>query len=284
MDSNMIEVSLYDESFKHHTDNTSSSFYFKSQNIKFDRDYLNRHEIGVCTQYSLDSLISANHKYKFIVFTEPMSIISQYIDFVYKHKIYELVDQVFIPWIKSYPKTQYYPYGDSWIKPEDHKIYSKTKNISMIASDKNHCPMHETRHKLAKIFKGDGFGKYFNNHVEYKLDSLKDYRYQVVVENDIQEGWFTEKLIDCFVTGTIPIYYGTTSLPGFDRNGMITAKHYSVNELEYIISKINCQGEELYNSESTQNAIKYNFELAKKYLCKDDWIYNKITEFERTHK
>lgn len=144
--------------------------------------------------------------------------------------------------------------------------------------------MHELRHSLAKIFKGDGFGEYFNNHVEYKLDSLKDYRYQVVVENDIEEGWFTEKLIDCFVTGTVPIYYGTSCLPGFDKNGMIIAKYYSVNELEYIISRIHAQGEELYNLEITQNAIKHNFELAKNYLCKDDWIYRKITDFEREQK
>ena len=45
-----------------------------------------------------------------------------------------------------------------------------------------------------------------------KIDGLRDYRYHFCIENIKRDYWFTEKLIDCFVTGTIPIYWGCPSI------------------------------------------------------------------------
>ena len=63
--------------------------------------------------------------------------------------------------------------------------------------------MHEVIQKFGN--KMTVFGRGYDP-IEFKIDGLKDYRFSVVIENCKRDYWFTEKLIDCFVTGTIPIY------------------------------------------------------------------------------
>lgn len=41
-----------------------------------------------------------------------------------------------------------------------------------------------------------------------KIATLRRYKYAVVFENQRQPGYITEKLLDCFVAGTVPIYWG----------------------------------------------------------------------------
>ena len=41
-----------------------------------------------------------------------------------------------------------------------------------------------------------------------KLAGLKDYMFTIVIENVVDDCWFTEKLMDSLLTGTIPIYWG----------------------------------------------------------------------------
>ena len=88
---------------------------------------------------------------------------------------------------------------------------------------------------------------------------MRDYRYHFCIENIKRDYWFTEKLIDCFVTGTIPLYWGCPSIEDFfNIDGMIC--YDEVKELPNILQTCN---KELYLSK--MDAIKENFELAKKY-------------------
>ena len=41
-----------------------------------------------------------------------------------------------------------------------------------------------------------------------KIDIMKRYRYCLVFENQRQPGYVTEKLLDCFVAGSMPLYWG----------------------------------------------------------------------------
>ena len=55
-----------------------------------------------------------------------------------------------------------------------------------------------------------------------KIDGLKDYCFSFAVENDIVPGYFTEKILDCFMTGTVPIYIGHEYIKSiFDERGII---------------------------------------------------------------
>ena len=46
-----------------------------------------------------------------------------------------------------------------------------------------------------------------------KVDVLRTYRYALVFENQRQPGYVTEKLLDPFVTGTVPLYHGAPDAP-----------------------------------------------------------------------
>jgi hypothetical protein len=57
---------------------------------------------------------------------------------------------------------------------------------------------------------------------ESKVNILKDFQFAVTIENSRQENFFTEKLIDCLIMKTIPIYWGCPNVSEFfDTTGWI---------------------------------------------------------------
>lgn len=160
------------------------------------------------------------------------------------------------------------PTGGCWIKPEDQKIYDKTKLISIISSSKRMMHGHMIRHDAIQKFKNniDVYGRGYNP-IDYKLSGLKEYSFSIAIENTNKDYYFTEKLIDCFMTGTVPIYWGCPSIDKFfNTNGMIIFN--DVNELSSILSELTF---EKYNL--MRDAIKDNFERAKEFLIAEDFIY-----------
>lgn len=168
-------------------------------------------------------------------------------------------------------KYEFVPFGCSWIKPEDQILYSKSKNISIIASNKKQTYGHILRHNVINSFDSDidVFGRGWNP-LEYKLDGLKDYRFSIVIENCKRDYWFTEKLIDCLVTGTVPIYWGCPSIGDFfDTRGFII-----FDSIEELKTKLYLLDVNKYNEMLPY--IKSNLEEAKKYLLPDEWVFKKI--------
>ena len=52
---------------------------------------------------------------------------------------------------------------------------------------------------------------------------LYPYQYSIVMENGRYPNWITEKLIDCLLSRTIPIYWGAPNVGEyFDRDGILT--------------------------------------------------------------
>jgi hypothetical protein len=92
----------------------------------------------------------------------------------------------------------------------------KTKNISCIASNKNIMIGHKKRLEFILFLEDseinfDLFGKGFN-FIEDKWEALASYRYSIAIENSSEPNYWTEKIADCFLSYTIPIYYGCTNL------------------------------------------------------------------------
>ena len=117
----------------------------------------------------------------------------------------------------------------------------------------------------------DLFGR-GHNEIKYKSIGLNDYRFCIEVENGCAENCFTEKLLDCFATGTVPIYWGCPNVGEFfDTEGILTFS--SDDELKNIMQSLS---KEKYDS--MRGAVENNFELAMKYLQPDDMIYRIILE------
>lgn len=162
------------------------------------------------------------------------------------------------------------PIGGCWIDESDRAIYEKNKLLCTITSHKKMTAGHRLRHEaISTINKIDVFG-YGYNPIKNKIDTLKDYMFNLVIENQKMDFLFTEKLIDSFMTGTIPIYWGCPSIDKFfDINGII--QFNTIEELKDIINHLTV---DVYNNKI--NSIRNNFELAKKYLIADDLIYDII--------
>ena len=171
----------------------------------------------------------------------------------------------------SLPNVILIPYGGCWIKKEDFYIYPKDKNISIVCSNKRYLNGHILRHECVNLFKDviDIYGNGYNP-IDQKIISLKNYRYQIVIENTKKDFWFTEKLIDCFVTGTVPIYYGCPSIDKFfDTNGMIIFNN--LEELNKIIKNLNA---DIYNS--MMDSIINNYKKAHQYILAEKAISQTI--------
>ena len=163
------------------------------------------------------------------------------------------------------------PFGGCWIDDYDQKIYDKRKDFSIIASEKRYHHGHKLRHSIIASASGkiDTFGGGYT-YIKDKIQGLKDYRYHITIENVKRDFWFTEKLIDCFRTGTIPVYWGCPSIDHyFNTDGMIIFDDiYDLKEKLKLCTKS--------NYESRLDAIKDNFDRANNFILAEDWIYNNI--------
>lgn len=106
-----------------------------------------------------------------------------------------------------HPRIEYVSFVRTWIK--EPALYPKTKLISMISSSKGFSTGHRRRREFAEKMKGklDLYGRGIRD-IARKEDGLRDYMFSVAIENIQWPGYHTEKIIDCFMTGTVPIYYG----------------------------------------------------------------------------
>tara|TARA_R110000803_G_scaffold56969_1_gene114710 strand:- start:2489 stop:3298 length:810 start_codon:yes stop_codon:yes gene_type:complete len=159
--------------------------------------------------------------------------------------------------------------GKSFIPIGD--VYNKTKLVSMIASNKVMCAEHRIRQEMIDKYssKCDHFGRGFNP-ILNKSDGLMDYCFSFAMENATYANMFTEKITDCFMTGTIPIYYGIENIGDFfNKDGIIMLDdNFKIEDLSV----------ELY--ESKIDAVNENFKLANDLLVAEDYIYKHFLEDE----
>ncbi len=173
---------------------------------------------------------------------------------------------------------KFYPHCGCWIKSEDQKVYDKTKLLSIIASNKKQTLGHNLRHASIDVAKDnniniDVFGRGYNP-VNYKLEALKDYGFTLVIENSKKDYYFTEKLMDAFMTGTVPIYWGCPSIGEFfNTNGMII-----FDDMDTLLIELKTLSLDRYLT--MLDAVKENHEKAKQYLIAEDWIYNNTNIFK----
>jgi hypothetical protein len=167
------------------------------------------------------------------------------------------------------PKFKFLPVWCTWISEKERKIYKKNKTISIIASFKRQTEGHRLRHNVIHAF-NDKMDVYGNGYraIENKLTGLSDYRFSIVIENTKQNFYFTEKLLDCFVTGTVPIYWGCPSIDKFfDKNGII-----SFNNMDDLNDILNNITEETYLK--MIKSVENNFNISMKYKTAEDYLIN----------
>jgi len=132
--------------------------------------------------------------------------------------------------------------------------------------------------KLSKYKRVDMGGRYQNNiggHVKNKIEFLSKYKFSIAMENSSGDGYISEKIVQSFIAGTIPIYYGDYLIDEF-----INPKAYILikgekdidNKIEYIKSIDN-------DDVKYRNIMKENVIIDNNYIEKIDnelklFLYN----------
>ncbi len=150
------------------------------------------------------------------------------------------------------------------------EIKPKSKLVSMVSSTKYSCPLHRFRlrlaRKLAKARLADVFGLDQWVHINETLD---DYMFSIVVENSVSENFFTEKLLNCFAVGTVPIYLGCPNVGAFfDESGIIRVGRWT--NFGRLIRSLT---PDAYHNR--MHAIRKNHSLCRQYEVLEDFIYEK---------
>ena len=172
---------------------------------------------------------------------------------------------------KSVHKTEYPLLQDDSLR----EIYSdKPKHISFITSNKTITEGHRFRVKCAQKIINIGlpnvdlYGVGVRE-IQGKIEGLKDYKFSITIENGVHDNYFTEKILDCFLTGVIPIYRGCPNIGEFfNTKGFLT-----FNTEEELLNSINNLTESDYFSRAEY--IKENFEKAKEYAYDNDQLFEK---------
>jgi hypothetical protein len=132
--------------------------------------------------------------------------------------------------LRLVPNARFWIAADSWVgAPTDAEIAGKSRNMSLIASTKMMLGGHRLRHAVARWIRAEKLdvdlcGLAYRP-LASKRDGLLPYRFSVVIENSRESGYFTEKLVDALLCGTVPIYWGATDVEKFfDPAGMLVCR------------------------------------------------------------
>lgn len=97
------------------------------------------------------------------------------------------------------------------------QLPKKDKEISWVTSNKTHFSGHKLRMSFLKLLqdykniKIDIYGKGIK-YIEDKWDATAPYYYSLAIENSRSKDYWTEKISDCFLSYTLPIYYGCINI------------------------------------------------------------------------
>lgn len=133
----------------------------------------------------------------------------------------------------------------------DEDIKHKTKFCNFVYSNSDASPEREEFFDLLSKYKVvDSGGRYRNNigePIENKYEFQKNYKFSIAFENSSTSGYTTEKILQAFSAGTIPIYWGNPKVAkDFNEKAFINCHKYSdFNEVLEVIKKID-QSDELF--------------------------------------
>lgn len=169
-----------------------------------------------------------------------------------------------------------------------NKTFNKTKICSMIVSrNKSSCRddvLYNSRIKLAEqilqtdlpvdIY-GTGWDPYIarDNRIKGSLDlnskhiGLEEYKFSIAIENTVEGDYFTEKVTDCLLVDTIPLYYGCRSINNFFVTPLALGTCNSVEEISNILNHSNNYN--FFNTDKQLLGKKFNLLVAvSKYINK----------------
>jgi len=161
--------------------------------------------------------------------------------------------------------------ADTWVDKSLKR--NKTFSVSTVVGGKTHPPFpgYKLRHELWSRRKEITIPSlfYLSSHYPYKQvdytnelvlgdskEPLFDSMFHIAIENVHTENLFTEKIMDCFLSRTIPVYIGTPNLDKyFNIDGVFMCRN-----IDDVVRVCNTLSLDVYHDK--QNAIEENYNIA----------------------
>ena len=143
---------------------------------------------------------------------------------VEKHAVFDKVFSHHLPcstdkYIRSHPAIPWHV-DMSYTDLMDLPVVKKERSLSWIVGNISDLPGHLRRRRLLEeirrdpTFDIDLYGRAVR-FIESKNEGLLPYRYSLAIENTSSPDYWTEKIADCLLTWTVPIYYGCPNLENY---------------------------------------------------------------------
>ena len=159
--------------------------------------------------------------------------------------------------ILSHPPLPYFV-GKSFDDLVDMSIPPKERCVSCITSKtrffQGHVDRLEFLEQLGKHVEMDMYGRYIKP-IASKWDALAPYKYSVVLENCVHPWYWSEKLSDCFLSWTMPLYVGCPRIGQyFPSQSFVALDRHSPERAAEQILQVVTSGAWERNFESLQEA------------------------------
>jgi len=176
--------------------------------------------------------------------------------------------------VEGYDKPQSNPVVANYM-PCD--VMAKRFAVSYLTSQKSWCPGHRLRQEIYA-----GLPEEVGQIVTFKhrsppmwpdkRDILEPFQYSIIPENSRHNGYYTEKVVDCFVAMTIPVYWGCPDLyKYFNPEGFLTFSDFP--DLMRVLEKLTPE----YYMDHMQ-AVEENYTTALKSVYQWDILEWAITK------
>lgn len=272
---------LIDDSFKHDIGMVAGQ---PPKNITWDREFKTKAPVFYTNKVAFTDF-NTPYENNYFILSEPCTIIKYTPEIIDKIKDrFKLIFTHDSRYLQRWPeKCRWINGGGIWIGGKTGKglikLHQKSKLCSFVSSDKIFCDLHYFRVSLSRylINKVDVFGTIINKESWVPINqTLEDYYFSIIIENHIDDLYFTEKLLNCFATGTIPIYIGARKIDSiFNINGIIQLhiENKTFNECyKWFDDIINRLSPELYHY--ALPAVIENFNICQQFITIEDYIYN----------
>lgn len=164
-------------------------------------------------------------------------------------------------------------------KQVEEKISEIEEFCSFIVSNDKADPFRTEFYKeLSKYKVVNSGGKYLNNigcPVIDKYAFNRKHKFSVAFENVSHKGYVTEKILQAFAAGCIPIYWGNSEVAKeFNEKAFVNVMNYaSIDEAISIIKEID-SNDELYRQMLREPIFKDNNFVKKKKLEVEEFVLN----------
>lgn len=186
------------------------------------------------------------------------------------------------------PNARLFFGGCSWVYP--WKPEKKDFSFSFLCTSNSFLPGYRIRHELwmnqhhiknipIKFWSSSWAPVDRNRIIPKRTDGLNDKvelfysMYSFCPENTKQKNYFTEKIMDCFATKTVPVYWGCPNIGNyFNIDGIIV-----VNDIYDLFDKIQSFSEEQYNKMIP--ALEENYIKSIEYSNPNERVKSEILKY-----